>query len=209
MTTLSPVGGSSRRRSGAVPVVLAVVAALAVGLVGGWWFAGRGQGSATATATSTSTCHSGSPSGSAHGSAARSTKKPSGKPTKPASAALPLPRTITVNVYNATTRSGLAMSTSLQLGARGFRIGKVANDPAKKIIAASAEIRYGASGVVEAKVVAAQVIGAVMVPDHRTDTSVDFVLGDGYVALASPQQAAAALALVTATPTPSPTSTVC
>jgi len=209
MTTLSPVGGSSRRRSGAVPVVLAVVAALAVGLVGGWWFAGRGQSSATAAPSSTSTCHSAASTSSAHVSATGSTKKPSGKPTKAGTAALPLPRTITVNVYNATTRSGLALSTSLQLGARGFKIGKVANDPAKKIIAASAEIRYGPGGVVEAKVVAAQVIGAVMVPDHRTDTSVDFVLGDGFVALSSPQQAAAALALVTAPPTPSPTSTKC
>ena len=209
MTTLSPVGGSSRRRSGALPVVLAVVAALAVGLVGGWWFAGRGQNSAAAGPTSSSTCHSAGSSGSVHASASGSSKKPTAKATKAARAALPLPRTITVNVYNATTRSGLALTTSLQLGSRGFKIGKVANDPAKKIIAASAEIRYGPSGLVEAKVVAAQVIGAVMVPDHRKDATVDLVLGDGYVALASPQQAAAALATVTAVPSASPTSTVC
>jgi hypothetical protein len=213
MTTLSPVGGSSRRRSSAVPVVMAVVAALAIGLVGGWWFAGRGQGSTTASSTSTSTCHSSGSTASAHASSTGSTRKPTGKPTgkptKPPAAALPLPRTITVNVYNATTRTGLALSTSLELAARGFKTGSVANDPAKKIIAASAEVRYGPSGAVAAKVVAAQVIGAVMVPDHRKDASVDFVLGDGYVALASPQQAAATLATITAVPTPSATSTEC
>jgi len=208
MTTLSPVGGSSRRRSSAVPVVLAVVAALAIGLVGGWWFAGRGQGTTTASSTSTSTCHSSGSTASAHASSTGS-RKPTGKPTKAPAAALPLPRTITVNVYNATTRTGLALSTSLELAARGFKTGSVANDPAKKIIAASAEVRYGPSGAVAAKVVAAQVVGAVMVPDHRKDASVDFVLGDGYVALASPQQAAAALATITAVPTPSATSTEC
>jgi hypothetical protein len=105
-----------------------------------------------------------------------------------------------VNVYNATTRTGLALSTSLELAARGFHTAKVANDPAKKIIAASAEIRYGPKGALAAKIVAAQVIGAVMVPDHRTDATVDFVLGEGYAALATPAQANAVIAAM-ATPT--------
>jgi LytR cell envelope-related transcriptional attenuator len=212
MTTLSP-SGSSRRRSSALPVVFAVVAALAVGVAGGWWFAGRGHGTTTATPSTTSTCHSArSTASSSTGSkppssstAATSTKKATGKPTRsPAGGALPLPRTITVNVYNATTRSGLALSTSLELAARGFHTAKVANDPAKKIIAASAEIRYGPKGALAAKIVAAQVIGAVLVPDHRADATVDFVLGEGYAALATPAQAKAAIAAL-ATPSASPT----
>jgi hypothetical protein len=212
MTTLSP-SGSSRRRSSALPVVFAVVAALAIGVAGGWWFAGRGHGTTTATPSSTSTCHSArstassstrskSPSST---SAATSTKKATGKPTRPpAVGALPLPTAITVNVYNATTRTGLALSTSLELAARGFRTGHVANDPAKKIIAASAEIRYGPKGALAAKIVAAQVIGAVLVPDHRTDATVDFVLGEGFAALATPDQAKATIAAL-ATPSASPT----
>jgi|GEM_PF-626798 len=204
MTTLSPSGGS-RRRSTALPVVLAVVAALAVGLAGGWWFAGRGQATtAGAGPSSSSTCHSASTTGS---SRPTSTKKASGKPTasRPAVAVLPSPSAITVNVFNATARSGLARTTSVELAGRGFRIGNVANDPSRKIIAASAEIRFGPAGLLAAKVVAAQVPAPVMVPDHRRDASVDFVLGDGYSSLATPQQAAATLAALPTLPTPSPT----
>jgi hypothetical protein len=198
MTTLSPSGGG-RHRSAALPVVAAVVIALVIGVLGGWWFAGRDQGKPQAGPTTSSTC---TRTGTATATGT-STKKPTGKPSAtPSRVALPLPSTITLNVYNATTRKGLARSTSVELGARGFRISKVANDPSKKIIAASAEIRYGPAGAVNAKVVAAQVIGAVLVPDHRKDASVDFVVGDGYVALSTPQEAAAALSAV-----PSPTAT--
>ncbi len=214
MTTLSPSGGFGRRRSSsALPVVLAVIAALAVGLGAGWWFAGRSSSTPPVVAASSSpTCHSGtaSPSGSATKSASKSSSKsPSGspatttKPSAPPPAARPLPRAITVNVYNATTRKGLAKTTSVELAARGFRTGKVANDPSKKIIAAAAEIRYGTAGAEAAKVVAAQVIGAVLVPDNRKDGSVDFVLGEGYAALATPAQASAAIAAL-GTPSASP-----
>jgi cytoskeletal protein RodZ len=218
MTTLSPSGGFGRRRSsGALPVVLAVIAALAVGLGAGWWFAGRSSSTPPAVAASSSpTCHSGtaSPSGSASKTASTSTtksssKSPSGSPAttkKPSAkppAALPLPSAITVNVYNATTRKGLAKTTSGELAARGFHTGKVTNDPSKKIIAAAAEIRYGPAGAEAAKVVAAQVIGAVLVPDNRKDGSVDFVLGEGYAALATPAQASAAIAAL-GTPSASP-----
>ena len=55
MTTLSP-SGSSRRRSNALPVTLAVVAALAVGLGGGWWFAGRSTSTPVVAASAGPTC---------------------------------------------------------------------------------------------------------------------------------------------------------
>ena len=107
-----------------------------------------------------------------------------------------------MNVYNATTRKGLAKSTSVELAARGFRTGKVSNDPSKKIIAASAEIRFGPAGAVNAKVVAAQVVGAVLVPDNRRDATVDFVLGEGFAALATVEQASATIAALTAPTSP-------
>jgi hypothetical protein len=204
MTLLSP--SSSSRRRGALPVVMAVIVALAVGVGAGWFLAGKDKGTTVATPSASSSCSSGSSSPGA--STSSSTAKPSTKPsTKPSATgsrrpvALPLPGAITVNVYNATTRKGLAKSTSLELAARGFRTAKVANDPSKKIIAASAEIRYGSAGAAAAKVVAAQVIGAVLVPDSRKDGSVDFVLGEGFAALASPAQANAAISAL-ASPTP-------
>ena len=46
-------------------------------------------------------------------------------------AALPKPAQITVNVYNATTRTGLAKDTADELRKRGFKIGDVGNAPAK------------------------------------------------------------------------------
>jgi len=55
MTLLSP--SSSSRRRGVLPVVAAVVAALAVGLAGGWYFAGRDKTTVAAPRpTTTSTC---------------------------------------------------------------------------------------------------------------------------------------------------------
>lgn len=184
MTTLSPTGGGPRRAGGgALPVITATVIALVIGLAVGWWFAGRGgDDTASPQASPTVSCPPKS----------TGTAKP---------IPLPAPKTITVNVYNATDRAGLARSTSTQLAARGFKAGKVANDPANSTVAASAEIRYGPKGAAQAKVVAAQVPGSVLAKDKRTDTTVDVVIGEKFTALATPAQAQAALAV---TPSPVP-----
>ena len=50
----------------------------------------------------------------------------------------------TVNVYNASSRQGLAASVSTSLTERGFVIGKVANDPSKRKAPTVAEVRHGA-----------------------------------------------------------------
>lgn len=214
MTTLSPTGYGRRGGGNGLMIVLGLIAALALGLGGGWWFAGRSKAVPPVAATTPSpTCHSHAPSGSpaATTSTAKATGKPTGKPTtKPTGkptvstlGALPLPSAITVNVYNATTRKGLAKATSTELAARGFVVGNVANDPAKKLIRQSAEIRFGPAGAAAAKVVAAQVADPLLVPDPRKNATVDFVLGEGYSALATPQQAAATIAALTG-PTPTP-----
>jgi hypothetical protein len=49
--------------------------------------------------------------------------------TVTAAQVLPEPNAVTVNVYNSTPKSGLAMDTAKELKARKFLIGKVANDP--------------------------------------------------------------------------------
>lgn len=104
------------------------------------------------------------------------------------------PQQITVNVYNSTTRQGLAASTAAALKQRGFTIGKVANDPLNSHLAVSAQVRGAADAASLMKYVAAEVPGAQLQPDSRADQSVDLVLGTGFAALASPAQAATVLA---------------
>ena len=104
---------------------------------------------------------------------------------------------VTVNVYNATNRAGLAAATAKDVKARGFVIGQVANDPLKKKIDAPAEVRFGPNGKAGSELVAKLVEGAVPTQDTRADGSVDLVIGNGYKAL---------VAAPTTTPAPAPTS---
>jgi hypothetical protein len=188
MSTLTPTGHGRRSP---VPVIVAVVVALAVGIAGGWWVAGRDKGTPSAGPSASAGCPT-------HASGSATPKKS----TSPKPVALPDPRTIKVNVYNATKHRGLARSTSVELAARGFSIGTVANDPLNKLIVGTAEIRYGTRGVAQARVVAAQVASPIMVRDKRTNASVDFVIGEQFTALNTPAQAAVQL-----TASPSPTAT--
>jgi hypothetical protein len=170
VSTLSPTG--TGRRS-PLPWILAILVALVLGALGGWWFAGQSDSS---------------------GAGAGPTTSPSCTPRATgAHAALPAPATITVNVFNATTRTGLARDTSRELTRRGFKTGQIANDPLHKIIPVSAEIRYGPAGAQQAKVVAAQVPRPRLVEDKRKNAVVDLVLGEGYTALSTPAQVKAQL----------------
>lgn len=99
----------------------------------------------------------------------------------------------TLNVYNSTQRHGLAASTAAQLKSRGFVIGQVTNDPLKANLSISAQVRGAKSQAAEERQVAAEVPGAQIQTDSRTDPSVDLVLGSGFTSLASTQQATAAL----------------
>lgn len=106
-------------------------------------------------------------------------------PTSTTAAAMPAPSEVTVNVYNATKRTGLAGAVSKLVSQRGFKVGSVANDPAKKAIAGTAEVRFGPAGEQGASLVAQLVTGAIPVKDpNRQDATVDLVLGDGYKDLA-------------------------
>ena len=88
-----------------------------------------------------------------------------------------------VNVYNATKRQGLAASTAKLIGARGYKIGQVANDPLRRTITASAEIRYGKAGADNAKLAQPLLDKPTLIQDARADASVDIVLGDGFSGL--------------------------
>jgi hypothetical protein len=106
---------------------------------------------------------------------------------------------VKVNVYNATTRDGLASSTAAALRARSFQIGAIANDPQRATVPGPALVRFGPAGAAGAKLVAAQVGGAKLVQDARRDAGVDLVAGTTFTALLPPTKNA-----VTPKSSPSP-----
>jgi len=121
---------------------------------------------------------------------------------------LPKPKDITVNVYNATTRTGLAKRTAEELEKRGFTIGEVDNAPPefdKKVKATGlllgSEESYRNHTL---SVLGTQVKGAETRTDDRKGEAVDLVLGDGFRKLTPEENATQALAAL-ASPRPSPT----
>lgn len=121
---------------------------------------------------------------------------------------LPKPAQITVNVFNATPRSGLAKQTADELAKRGFHIGEVGNASKefdKKIKGTG--ILLGPASALNTSLP----VLAVQLPDaeHRTDaarkgTDLDLIVGDGFKNLT--QRTAADQALVKLT-NPEPTAT--
>ncbi|MBB5934302.1 LytR C-terminal domain-containing protein [Streptomyces zagrosensis] len=201
MSMLTPpgMGGKNRITGARYPrmrprknhhrLVLAVVgSALALGLVG-WGilqlidvFAGGGGSTAHASPDKRD-CQPVSQSGQAG-------------PSVP----VPKPATITVNVYNATTRSGLAKETADELRKRGFRVGKVGNAPAaydKKVKGTG--ILVGPKAVADARidVLGTQLAGAQTKTDARKGRDIDFIIGDGYRQLTVKRDADRALTALT------------
>ena len=118
-----------------------------------------------------------------------------------------VPSKITVNVFNSTTRAGLAKSASEELRAQGYAIGQVANDPQKKQVAGPAEVRFGPAGKARADLVLTSIgEGAVAVPDERADASVDVALGQAFVKMQPVALPAGTLPLCPAPSSPAPAS---
>lgn len=112
---------------------------------------------------------------------------------------LPKPKDVTVNVYNATKRVGLASITSVDLHLRGFKQGLV--ESSDEDIAGIAIIRYASGARSYADRLAAYVPGAVMKLDPtkpKGERAVDLVLGDAFGQLAPNEQVAAMLAVPSA-----------
>ena len=107
---------------------------------------------------------------------------------------LPTPAKVKVNVYNATATSGLASKTANELEDRGFRVGKVANDPVGKPIGGVAQIRFGPKGEPGAQLLLLYVPGAELVELDRKGRNVDLATGDAFTGLAPQPEVAAALA---------------
>jgi hypothetical protein len=127
-------------------------------------------------------------------------------PTPSAAPLPPRPGKITVNVYNATPRSGLAKAAADELKKRGFTIGKVGNAPAaydKKVPGAG--ILLGAPTANEGafRVLVTQLRGAQLKTDTRKTADVDLILGTTFKTLTAKKDADAALAAL-AKPAPAP-----
>ncbi|MGA5701996.1 LytR C-terminal domain-containing protein [Peterkaempfera bronchialis] len=140
------------------------------------------------------------PSASASGSA-----RPAADSATPVPSAVPKPQQVTVNVYNATVKSGLAGRTAEELKKRGFKIGKVGNASAAldKKVKESARLIGGPSGNAAMLLLGTHIAGAKSAPDARKDASVDLVIGNGFTALRTPAQAEQALVAATK-PAPKP-----
>ncbi|MFE4536655.1 LytR C-terminal domain-containing protein [Streptomyces scopuliridis] len=113
--------------------------------------------------------------------------------------ALPKPGQITVNVYNATPRGGLAKVTADELKKRGFVIGKVGNAPAaydKKVPGTG--ILVGGEKPEDGffTVLGAQLKGATSKTDTRKTPDVDLILGAAFKELTEQKDADQALATV-------------
>lgn len=92
---------------------------------------------------------------------------------------LPVPYgQITINVFNATSRPGLAGSTADLLGQRGFEIATTDNYGLR--LRGATRIGFGAQGVAQAYTVAAHFPEVELVYDERTDAVVDVALGGSF-----------------------------
>jgi hypothetical protein len=100
----------------------------------------------------------------------------------PPAGALPVAAAqVSVKVYNATTRVGLAGATASALTERGFVIALTENAPAT--YDGKARVIFGTAGVAQAYTLAAHLDGAVLVLDARTDATVDLALGAEFAEL--------------------------
>ncbi|MFI5800538.1 LytR C-terminal domain-containing protein [Streptomyces sp. NPDC051677] len=204
------------RRRGRLAVV--VVACGAVLGVAGWGtlqlidvFTGGG-GTATAAGvgcsdtTKASPAASGSPAAASGTGARTGAASGTGTGTGSGVGAVPKPAQITVNVFNATTRSGLAKTTADELKKRGFKIGDVGNASKqydKKVTGTGILLGPASSLNTSLPVLATQLSTAERRTDAtRTGPTLDLIIGNGFKALTSQADATKALTALSA---PQPT----
>ncbi len=96
------------------------------------------------------------------------------------------PESVTVNVYNSTSRPGLARGVADELAARKFMVGAVANKSSR--FRGVAQVVSGAAGQSAALSVQRQLPGSDYFQDGRPDASVDVILSDDFKELATPEQ---------------------
>lgn len=143
------------------------------------------------------------------GSSAAGTRTTDCKPAPKPSVAAPLalkPAQVTVNVYNATPRGGLAKAAADELKLRGFAIGKVGNAPEaydKKIPGTGILLGGAAAQRGAFRVLATQLKGSQVKTDTRATADIDLILGTAFRTLDTKKDADTALAAL-ANPAPAP-----
>lgn len=95
----------------------------------------------------------------------------------------------TVNVMNATGRTGVAAQVAAGLTLRGFTVDGISNAPESWYVTQPAVVRHGPAGLDQALLTAAQVPGAKLFADTRAGTSVDVVVGLAHESLGPRQPA--------------------
>jgi hypothetical protein len=134
-------------------------------VIGGAWYGWRAVTADPSTSTNTS---------------AGSAGEQCGVPGAPAN-----PADMQVNVYNGTSRNGLAKTTAAQVTEHGFVVLNVDNDPQGERVTDVAVVR-GAPNSENAYLLLAYVPGARFVADGRADPSLDLVVGDLFQAVTAP-----------------------
>nr|MDT0515543.1 LytR C-terminal domain-containing protein [Streptomyces sp. DSM 41633] len=163
----------------------------------------RGDSPKRNTSAGAKDCPTTPPKGAAKGGpAAASTASAAAKPA----VVLPPPGEITVNVYNATPRAGLAKAVGDELAKRGFVIGHVGNAPAdfdKKVPGTGILLGSPTTDKAAFSVLGTQLAGATQQNDTRESADIDLILGDAFKELSTKEDADKALALL-ANPVPAP-----
>lgn len=90
------------------------------------------------------------------------------------------PKKVTVNVYNATDRTGLAGRVAKELRERGFDVELVANDPKQAEVQGVGQLRHGKVTDPEARLLMKHTGKFRDVQDQRTRETVDVVLGEEF-----------------------------
>ncbi len=142
--------GRPPKRSRKVIAALAGLLALALVALGGVQlydiFTGRNRNASAQACATPSGKPLAAPTGGATPGAPAASGAPAAAQGDPH--AIPQPATVTVNVYNATAKAGLAGRTAEELKKRGFTIGKVGNAPAEldKKVPGTAQVIAGPAG---------------------------------------------------------------
>ncbi|MFJ3519570.1 MULTISPECIES: LytR C-terminal domain-containing protein [unclassified Streptomyces] len=203
--TAYPRMSRKRSRSRIVLAVLGSILALALVGYGALQLIDvfRGDSPKRNTAAGAKDCPTTPPGTAAKsGPAAASTASAAAKPA----VVLPPPGEITVNVYNATPRAGLAKAVGDELAKRGFVIGNVGNAPAtfdKKVPGTGILLGSPTTDKAVFSVLGTQLAGTTQQTDTRESADVDLILGDAFKELSTKEDADKALALL-ANPLPAP-----
>lgn len=105
-------------------------------------------------------------------------------------------KSITLQVYNASDKAGLAGRVGTYFSQRGFRVAETGNDPQEAKVTTVALLRYGPDGALAARTVGAHIRGAITrVQDERIGDTVDLVLS-GKFAMRTTDDAARVLGQV-------------